>query len=274
YGYGDPAANAYLIVPLVVGGDAWLRVVLLATGELLQFSTDGLTWQTVWLDTGDTLATFYPAVAGISTTWGFTTEGLRVYDGAVPRPLVLDTFTRGNSASALGVGETGHAWTVGDAGDAATLPTWGISGNTAYLPAAGDKNDPQAWVESGLADGIVDARVTVPTAASGKLAGLLLRRVDAANYLWVQLDNANDTVALWKCVAGVRSLVNSAALTLGDGQTWRLTAVLSGSGVHIHANTANKISWAVTDCQAGTKHGLWGTDAGGAARWDTFSVWG
>jgi hypothetical protein len=193
---------------------------------------------------------------------------------AVPATLVADTFDRADSALSLGTASDGGAWTVGDSGDAATLPTYGIASNKAYLAAPGTQNDPYAWRDAGAADCVVVVDVGVGTSASGSASGLLVRRADSSNYFWIDLYNQGDQVRIGRNLAGVRSIVASTALTIADAQTIRLRVELSGSTFRVYCDGVLKITYTDTNSQAATKHGLYTVNATAAATptWDNFSI--
>lgn len=203
-------------------------------------------------------------------------NGLRRVAIQPPANYFADTFTRADSSTTLGTSESGQAWAVGNNGDAATLPTFGIQSGQAYCLNPGTQVDTHAWIETGLSDCAISANVTVCTAASGDWVGLLFRRQDSSNYFWVRLDNGNDAVAIVRNLAGTRSVPSSAALTLTDGQVVALQIVLSGSSIKVFCDGVLKITYTDTNMQTATKHGLAfpiaAVHAPGAARIDNFLV--
>lgn len=186
------------------------------------------------------------------------------------RYLLRDSFSRPYNASSLGTADAGGAWTVGNAADA-TLPTWGLSGGQAYLPAAGGV-DPHAWLESNRSDGILEALISVDTAASTNQQGLIFRRASTGNYILARLSNAADTVALLENVAGVRNTVDSASVTIADGSTRRLRVRLNGPLIRVYVDGVLLITYQSTAHQTATKHGLY-TSGGGAFRAADFRFW-
>lgn len=199
--------------------------------------------------------------------------GTARYVRAASGLLVRDGFNRPDSNTALGRAETGQVWTVGNAGDAATLPTFGLSGGKAIEVGAGTQNDGHAWVDAGASDGIrISCDVGVATAASALNAGILFRRQDATNYLCLRLANSADTIAIFRNLATVRSTVKSQAFATVDGQVVHLDILLQGPLITVLANGAFQFTHSDANFMAtGTKHGLYTTGVTGVT-WENFEV--
>lgn len=184
-----------------------------------------------------------------------------------PVTLVSDTFTRADSALTLGNAETGQAWSVGDAGDAATLPTFGISTNQAYAVSLGNQSDPHVIVDSGVADCTIQCGVIVPTSLG---SGVLFRRANSSNYFAVYLNTA--TVTILRNLAGVRSSVASASRAVSVGATVAVKVVLVGSSIKVYCDGLLLITYTDANNATATKHGFFAQTGGGGAVYDNFLV--
>lgn len=173
---------------------------------------------------------------GSSTAWA--RGGLAYEVGALS-----DSFDRANSAVAIGTadGANGGTWS-------ALRGTWGISSNKAYQVAAAPM-DAVAMLPSGyVADGYVQAEVTLSATANRADAGLIFHALDANNFLMVNISKtaANDYVALWKCVAGSYTQLGIASgLGLVNGSTYTLRVEFFGGQVYVYTkgptDTANQL---------------------------------
>lgn len=189
------------------------------------------------------------------------------------RALLHDAVGRADSASSAGSAELGGAWTVGDAGDAATLPTWGVSGNALYCPNLGNKNDSHLWLESSAADVVVRARITMPTAASGAIPGLLLRRVDGNNYYVLRLQPASSTITIVRSLAAARTTVLSIPFTFLDGQVLLLDVRMQGALFTTRVNGQTLKPLIDGNFVTATKHGIQQVGlADASARFRDFAV--
>lgn len=198
--------------------------------------------------------------------------GTARYTRAASGLLVRDGFDRADSATALGRAETGQAWTVGNSADAATLPTFGLSGGKAILAVTGTQNDPHAWVEAGRGDGIrIACDVGVPTAASAGLSGLIFRRLDANNYFALRIANSADTVVILRNLATTRTTVKSQAFATADGQVVRVELLLQGPLITLLCDGAFIYTYSDTNFPGATKHGVYSTVTNGVS-FDNFAV--
>jgi hypothetical protein len=170
---------------------------------------------------------------GSSTTW--TRGGLAYELGALS-----DGFNRADSAVTLGSADVGGAWT-------AHLGTWGVSGNRAYLAAAGSPSDNVVSLSSAyLADGYVEADLTLSTVRAN--AGLVFRSLDNNTFLMARLvktpANGNDIIELYKRVSGTYTqlaAVSAAGLVLGG--TYKLRAEFYGGQVYVFVNGVQRIAY-------------------------------
>lgn len=146
------------------------------------------------------------------------------------------------------------------------------------------------YIETNDADVVIDCFFVFGDAAmqSGE-HGLIVRYVDANNYLRVVIDNADASrirMSLISTVAGVDNTLQSWTAKTGSGplvvdKYYRLTVCAYQSNIHydfeIYAPTLTwhrKAQWSikgVTDHQTATKHGLY---IGGAEMYaDKFKIW-
>lgn len=190
------------------------------------------------------------------------------------RRVVWDSFDRADSALTLGSAETGQAWSTGNQGDGGPLPVWGVSSNQGYVVTASGV-DAHVWLESGVADGVVDCAIKLAASfAVDRFAGLLFRRVDASNYFAVRFQETTRQLHVLRCLASVRSTVaSSAPLAVSAGETLPLRLVLRGSTILVWANGVGVITYTDANMAAGTKHGLYEYGVG-TPRFDNFRVLG
>jgi hypothetical protein len=194
---------------------------------------------------------------------------------AAPSRLFWDGFGRADSNTTLGTADNGRAWTVGNSTDAATLPTWGVTGGKGYLVATGSQNDPHAWVDVGTPDVVVTCTHTVATAATGVVTGILVRRVDASNYLAVRFTPSTGNLAVFRNLATVRTTTYSKTIATGlaDNQVVRVVVVCRGTKITIKVDSVWYDTYTETNFLGATKFGLYQIGAAtGAATFEDFLV--
>lgn len=182
--------------------------------------------------------------------------------------IVRDRSQRPDSALTLGSAETGQVWNLGNNGDAATLPVWGVSGGRGYMVSAGTPADPHVWLESGVSDCVIDCRLTVDNGTN--LGGPLFRRADGNNYYCVRVNPSSSLFMVMRNVGGVRGAVVSVAYTYSLPQTLALRVVLRGSLMVFYVDGVEVARFTSTDMQGATKHGL--HDQSAVNYWDNFRV--
>lgn len=171
---------------------------------------------------------------------------------------VYDTFNRADSTSALGGG-----WTV-DSG------TWGISSNQAYQP--GTPGFCRAW-RAGVADGVVEVDLTV---GASKNIGVIVRRVDASNFMRVWLNGGNQIAMQFWIAGAFHSNFLSTGYTFTVGQTYRLRVAFQGGWYQVWINGVVILQWTQdvnNRLNTGTGVGPYSVNDGGASRWDNFVCW-
>jgi len=170
-----------------------------------------------------------------------------------------------------GNAETGQPWVP-------VTGTWGINGNKAYCVSDASSGY-MAWVDSGVADGILDCTVRgiIASGVDFHEPALVIRANDANNILRVGILNGGLT--LGKIDGGAwTQLANAAQATL-DNTDYAIRVIMIGNNIRIYVDGTEKISYTLaggdTKYAAYTKHGF-RTGLGGnpasktAARWDNF----
>lgn len=179
--------------------------------------------------------------------------------------LATDSFTRADAAS-LGTTETGSlAWSTVSAGGGTA--TGNIASNTAYVTNSAGGTDSHALVDCGTANH--DVTITVSTMQN--FASILVRFIDASNYVMVQKESTAG-YGMYRRVAGTFTLMGSTSTVApASGDVLRLVA--SGTTYTFYQNGTQRIT--ATDATAnttGTKVGFRTTSTGVTARFDDFSV--
>lgn len=170
----------------------------------------------------------------------------------------LDTFDRADSGPPLGTPSGGGAaWE-------ATKGSFVILSNRAANATAGTHD--VTVLEASAAD----AEVQVTLAAFADQMGLAFRLTDLNNFFFVRTYSGAG-YDLFRFEAGGSSHLGAYATTPASGDV--LKAVCSGSSLSVYVNGTLRIG-PVTDAfnGAATKHGLWAYSAGGANRFDDFSI--
>lgn len=121
---------------------------------------------------------------------------------------------------------------------------------------------------SGVSDGVVSADVT--PVASG-VTGLVLRRNSNVNDWTLIIDVDADLFRLYEHTTGF-TLRASTAATIVVGNTYALSATLSGTSIVATVDGANQISFSSSTYQTDTRHGLRDDHTGG--KFDNFKVVG
>ena len=159
-----------------------------------------------------------------------------------------DTFTRANSATSLGTATSGQTWV-------ASVGTWGITSNTAYIPTPVANASNIAYIAAIKSDGTFQVTVA-DSAGVNDNAALVLRYVDASNYLNLTLDGFSGAVLLQKVVAGTATTVATAAATFPTTASQVLTVVASGSSYVCKLNGTTVFSATDTALNTATGVGL------------------
>lgn len=214
-------------------------------------------WTLVWVsDLGVSFAPF-PGLVVTGGTAAFSVDFIRSPDLRwLPVPLVSDGFSTTNSdglghaeTSGIGSGGSGLAWTQ-------QVGTWTIASGKANASALSG-GIAIATINSGKSDVIATARVT----RSAGVAGVVVRYVDASNYIYAVHNGTN--AQLIKRVAGVETTLVNVVATYSANAELR---VISDGTKHrlFYNNVAIGTEQTVSDSAllTPTLHGICTTDTG------------
>jgi len=247
----------------VLSTDYDLAIVLRTTGAYY-FIRGGTfaAWTLLWIDSTMADATVYVGV-GWRTALG-TVDAIRVPDALwLPMPLAYDIFARADGA--LGSSEI---W--GPDNQIVTARVWNnrvgttLVATTAAQASALVGGVAIATVNTGTVNAITGATLT----RAGNEVGVVLRYVDADNYIRAIHDGTN--CKLVKRVAAAETDVISAVVALGAGA---IRVIPDGTTFMLYLNNAqvgatSTINDAVL--QVGTQQGLWSSNVGNTQ--DRFTV--
>lgn len=191
------------------------------------------------------------------------------------QPLVTDTFTRADSATALGTTElpaTPQAW-------AAVTGTWGIASTQAYSASDGSVDVVLIQVPAG-GEYAVQAVVSGPVrdTANCRLPTLALWYLDSNNVAFV--DQFGGDLRLVSTVGGVAQAGGLFAANLQDGVAYILRAEVRAGSAAVYVDdvlritvplSAGEVALRATTNRAGLRLRKIGSPAL-PARWDTFSI--
>ena len=180
---------------------------------------------------------------------------------AFAAPVVTDSFNRADNASSLGTADSGQVWS-------ALVGTWGISSNTAIRVSGAGTG--YVVTESGIADAIIQAKLSPTDAAQTFLAGLIFR-VQSTNNVWGFYIRPNLGLAiLFKLVAGVLTTTDTVSYTRSAASV--LKVICAGTTIDCYVNEVRVIhATGRTDFQTATQHGLY-ANAVPVATWNDFAV--
>lgn len=214
-----------------------------------QYTLDGATLTISGVATGDWVRIQYAYP-------GDQTGGDAV---VVQTAVVLDSFDRADSATSLGVADSGQPWV-------AQRGTWGISGGAAYIAVVASAND-SAVIDSGLSDCTVQTKI----AAVGGSQGLAVRATDADNAITTNL------TGLYRRTAGANTLLASFSTAFVAGDTMRIRCEADALTVYRQAASTGAFTQVATVTEAQgqtvTTHGFRQSgDTTQALRFDDFKV--
>lgn len=174
---------------------------------------------------------------------------------------ILDTFTRSDNNSTLGVAETGELW-KGSSG------IMGISNNKAY-PVFGELVFRE--VDLGSADFTAEVFATWVTTSS---IGIVFRGDTTNNNRMTFLITNANTVTLNKKISGVSTNLGSKAFSPVNGQTYKMGIFVSGNNFKAYID--DQLIFDQTDdnvLKTNTNHGIIVAGASIAdARFDDFKL--
>lgn len=196
-------------------------------------------------------------------------HGLGAIGGS--RVVVLDTFNRADSASAIGTGETGTAWTM-------VQGTWGISSNRAY--AVTDTLNDRGWLNPGLSNYVLEVTVRGDFTAGGtyRTPSVVMSYIDGQNMLFFQL--LNGAIVLYKRVTSTWTQLATAAQTTASNTDYALRVTRIANVITIFVDGVQKIAYTLsageqTLFNPNTTVGFWLDKVGSPtnpARWDSLVV--
>ena len=204
-----------------------------------------------------------------------------IQTGAVPHQFTVgatiatDAFTAANGTALNGrTTDTGSkTWTTVGAG-------WEINTNRARnTNIGGAETDFFAYVDAGVADYEVSVDVTTKPSGDRLLAGLVVRRTDANNHIFVRIlidptQPNNHEIELWETVAGVT--LDTCRQMIGvfyvDNTAYTLTVQAVGRFMHIFLGTEPIMSYVTSANLTGTGVGLYHSGADDGSSFDNFAV--
>lgn len=167
---------------------------------------------------------------------------------ATKKILVQDGFNRANSATTMGIADTGQTWTPFSG-------TWGISGNKAYLASA--TTQAVNTVDRGIANIRIKCDISLSPTANRADTGLMIRGIDDNNYLLVALQKTAtaDWITLYKRdVSAFTTLSQITTAGLVNGATYTVFIQAVGSDIMVYVNGVLKITYSLIGADA-TKFG-------------------
>jgi len=265
-GIGMDGTGRPYVVPWVRVGLPFQAIASRAAGYF-HFARVDYVWRLVYLSDDGATSPLYPAFSH-SNLGGDKGVGYMAVPEptCTPIPVASDSFNRANGALGTTDGN-GHAEANGGAGVSWTtqVGTVGVDGNAAVCSAlVGGVGI--ATVDCGLHDVLLSA---VPTIGSSSV-GLVLRYVDANNYIRFRHDGANAIVE--RVIGGVPTVLATVAKAYAAGAplmahmymsnlvcTYRSTSIIYEPSV-FHLEIQNS-----------TEHGIWFADTDSEI--DNFSMW-
>ena len=160
-----------------------------------------------------------------------------------PADLSYDPFLRADSASSIGVAQTGEAWT-------AHTGTWGVKNNAAYCAVR--SGDSVATIDTGMADVAVSCEMLYV-----EDTGVVVRVVDNNNYILVHMNATTGEFQLYKRVGGTYTLLQTATAYLATpGRVYSIVVKTFGTWVEAYINGVARLGQTITDLQTATRVGL------------------
>jgi len=211
-------------------------------------------WTLLWIGSAENTAALYSGMGNHSNTG--TLDFVRIPDELwLPTPAGFDSFSRANGA--LGSSET-----TGPDSQATPARTWVNRVGTTLIAT----NKAQASVLVGgvaiatMDTGTVNAITSATLTRAGNEVGVVLRYVDADNYIRAIHDGTN--CKLIKRVAAAETDVISAVVALGAGA---IRVIPDGTEFRLYLNDAQVgATSTISDAalQTGTEQGLFSTNVG------------
>lgn len=148
-----------------------------------------------------------------------------------PAPLLLETFTRGNSTNNMGSADTGQAWTT-------HVGTCGVNGNQGYASAL-VSGQAVASIDVGVADYDVTVTMAPGAGVAPRNMGFLFRLTDANNTLMARLTDSG--VTLHKRSAGNFTQLGT-TVALAGANSYLLRVLVVGDDITIWIDGVQRIA--------------------------------
>jgi hypothetical protein len=209
------------------------------------------TWTLLWRSTTLNTATLYPNFTNLDATG--TVDDIIVPDvdlSSVLQPTCLSTFTASDGTSLDAITpEVGGAWTE-------VQSDWLIKDNGVRPSTTGaSPSYCFAYVDAGIADCIVDAKLFQANVSSGQPEGLALRASDDSNMWMVGIDDANNTFEISELNASVAT--ERASIGITPAFPHNVRAILDGQSIDAFLDGGNKLSYGSAALnETATLHGL------------------
>lgn len=257
-------ATTVNVATFTSNGDYHVALVMRAAGAFyFVYGTEFSTIRLLGWNAVGTATPLYPAFGGFVAAATYAADYIHLSPpgwGWMPTPLISDGFSAAASdglghaegiAGGLGVGGSGKSWT-------ASVGTWQVAAGVASATAL-DGGIAIRTADLGVADAIFECGLT----RSAGNVGIVLRYIDAANYLYAYHDGTNAT--LRQVLGGVDTeLIAATAAAYGAGRVLRCSAI--GNEARLYYGTAPAAIGAAVAIDAGlaaaTRAGLFTSDLG------------
>lgn len=174
---------------------------------------------------------------------------------------LYDSFTRADSATALGNGETNNSpWVLTSTGST----VWGITNNQAYVVSTTTPGRSIAYQETNEADCIIETDIAQLGSFNN---GLAFRVTDRDNFWLFTISPGSFTLGKYVATAITNVVVKSGTYTAG-----KLTIYLKGNKIEVYLDGFLLTRVYDNFNSTATKHGLYSRADDFAFRWETFSV--
>lgn len=251
-----PTPRVQLVFALDRHNDAAASLLAVEIGDLVRYKDTGLgTIGGAMVDDWYYLEELqYAAAAGqISTA---TVSLIPSYAYRNLDKIVYDLFTRADAAS-LGTSLSGDVWAGGG--------EFGVAANKAYATAATERISTLALAS---ADCVVEATIIDATTDADCRAGVVYRYSDDNNHWRAYVKNDGDLVVLEKVVAGVPTVVASAAVTIAGSH--ELQVLCQGTRHRVRLDRKWILDSTDSALSANTQVGLYANQASTTVYWEDF----
>jgi hypothetical protein len=232
--YSTDGTN-YTIASAVVTGNSYTVTGLIASTLY--------TFRVASIDTSNNRSSSNPTVQATTSSATIT-------------PIVTDTFNRVDSTTSLGNADTGQTWVTDSV-------VWGIESNAAK--GISGSNDKAVYIESGLSNCIVKAKLANAPITSTAAHRLIFRWAATGSYLFAQASAT--TYELW---ATWSKLGTATGVTPAAGDV--IAVRMNGTQIVLNVNGTDVLTVTSATNQTATKHGFSAGVTDGRIKFDDFSV--